>query len=312
MNNSEKTPMVLILMGTYNGEAYIREQLDSIALQTHKKWNLLISDDGSDDTTIDIAREWAKEVGFEKVIIRNGPKQGFAQNFLSMACDPTLKSDFYAFADQDDVWHPNKIQIGLDALLKIEKCDGPKLYCGRTTYVNEKLDIFSESPIFNRSPSFRNALVQSLAGGNTMIFDNSVKNLLEKTGRLNIVSHDWWLYQLISGVGGTVYYDKTPLVLYRQHKYALVGGNSSWRAQFRRNYQALNGRFKKYLDINIKSLEMVQNSLTLKNQEILLLFIKLRKAKFKSRLKTLIKIRIYRQKIVGTLGIHALAIINKL
>ena len=110
-------PSVLILMGTFNGEKYIREQLDSIAAQSHKNWRLVMSDDGSTDRTLEIARRWAEEVGEDRVDIVDGPRQGFAQNFLSMACDPSLNADFYAFCDQDDVWMPRKLEVALSHLV---------------------------------------------------------------------------------------------------------------------------------------------------------------------------------------------------
>jgi hypothetical protein len=76
--------------------------------------------------------------------------------------------------------------------------------------------------------------VQSIAGGNTMVFNPAAKALLEAAGSLNVISHDWWLYILVMAAGGKVYYDPTPYIYYRQHPAALIGGNTSLSAKLKR------------------------------------------------------------------------------
>ena len=92
------------------------------------------------------------------------------------------------------------------------------VYCGRTSYVDAKLRKSGISPLFLLPKTFRNALIQIVAGGNTMVFNQRAKEYLEKAGPVNHLSHDWWVYQLITGVGGVIFYDPAPGVLYRQHK----------------------------------------------------------------------------------------------
>jgi hypothetical protein len=128
------------------------------------------------------------------------------------------------------------------------------------------------SPMFVFPPSFRNALVQSIAGGNTMIFNQAAKNLIEKVGMVDVPSHDWWLYQLISGVEGIVYYDKVPQILYRQHEFALVGGNNTFPAKIERVWMLLQGRFQNWNTQNIMVLKQVEHLLVKNHQEILNLF----------------------------------------
>jgi glycosyltransferase involved in cell wall biosynthesis len=200
-------PAIFILMGTYNGEAFLAEQLLSIENQSHKNWRLVISDDGSSDATLTIAREFQKKWGSDRLAIREGPIQGFCTNFLSMACDPTIKADYYAFSDQDDVWNNDKLSKALRYFTAENHLETPRLYCGRVQLADKNLVLLGLSPLFEMPRSFRNALVQSIAGGNTMVFNQSAKELLEKAGLQHVVSHDWWLYQIIKGAGGVVYYD---------------------------------------------------------------------------------------------------------
>src|SRR5262249_8769850 len=92
---------VAILMCTKNGAAFIDDQLRSIAGQAHKNWILIVSDDGSDDGTVAKLERFA-EVQPQKVMIRKGPGKHVCANFLSLANDPTIEADYFAFSDQDD------------------------------------------------------------------------------------------------------------------------------------------------------------------------------------------------------------------
>ena len=81
---------------------------------------------------------------------------------------------------------------------------------------------------------FKVCLVQSVAGGNTMVFNNKMKQLFESTGLVAVVSHDWWGYQIATGSGGEVFYDPKPHILYRQHSESLIGGNASFLSKLER------------------------------------------------------------------------------
>lgn len=92
-------PLVAILMGTMNGARFLSEQLDSLELQTHKNWILIASDDGSTDDTLIILKAYQAKWPDGKLMIKEGPKSGFCANFQSIACDPGIKADYYAFCD---------------------------------------------------------------------------------------------------------------------------------------------------------------------------------------------------------------------
>ena len=109
-NEPHSSPLICILMSTYNGGKFLSEQLESIDNQTHKNWRLVISDDGSSDNTLTIAKQFQDKWGSDRLEIRQGPQQGFCQNFLSMACDNTIRAGLYAFSDQDDIWMPDKLE----------------------------------------------------------------------------------------------------------------------------------------------------------------------------------------------------------
>ncbi len=302
---------VAILMSTYNGQQFLAEQLQSIEQQAHRNWRVLLSDDGSSDDTLLIAKQFQQQWGNDRLLIRQGPKQGFCLNFLSMACDPIIKADYYAFSDQDDVWMADKLARALAYFESVSEPSLPRVYCGRTQNVDEQLNSLGYSPLFALPRSFRNALVQSIAGGNTMVFNQAAKELIEQAGLLKVVSHDWWLYQLIKGAGGVVFYDPEPSILYRQHANGLVGANLSIGARYDRFIFAINGGFKQWNTINYEALCSVKHLLTKDSRDILKLFGAFRGAKFKDRVRLLEVCGLYRQTWQGTISLWIATLINK-
>lgn len=304
--------LVAILLCTYNGARFLAEQLDSLEKQTHQNWIVIASDDGSTDSTLEILRQYKSKWPAGKLTIRRGPQKGFCQNFLSLACDPNIRANYYAFCDQDDVWLPEKLNVALENIAGNQQAEVPYLYCGRTKYVTEKLKPCGMSPLFVFPPSFRNALVQSIAGGNTMVFNQAAKLLMEKVGLVDVPSHDWWLYQLISGVEGYVFYDHHPQLLYRQHKNALVGGNTSMQSKLSRMLLVFFGRFKEWNQRNIFALEGCANILANHNLDILKIFKKLRQANLKDRIRLIEVCGIYRQTKKDTLNLYLATLLNKI
>ena len=305
-------PLVAILLCTYNGARFLAAQLDSLQAQTHQNWVVIASDDGSTDQTLEILQKYEAKWPSGKLTIRSGLQKGFCQNFLFLACDPEIKADYYAFCDQDDVWLPPKLSIALENIADNQEGQTPYLYCGRTIYVDDQLKPCGISPLFVFPKTFRNALVQSVAGGNTMVFNQSAKSLIEQAGTLKVVSHDWWIYLLITGVEGVVFYDPVPQVLYRQHEYALVGGNNSFSARIERIWMLFQGRFQNWNTQNINALKQVNHLLVRNNQEILMLFELLRGGGIKDRFRLMEVCGLYRQTRWGTLSLFLANLINKI
>jgi glycosyltransferase involved in cell wall biosynthesis len=304
-------PLVAVLLCTYNGARFLAEQLDSLEAQTHQNWVVIASDDGSTDQTLEILQQYQAKWPAGKLTIRSGPQKGFCQNFLSLACDPEIKADYYAFCDQDDVWMPSKLNVGIE-VLRSHSDDTARLYCGRTTYISAGGRVIGQSPRFLHPKTFRNALVQCVAGGNTMIFNAKAKALLELGPKVDVPSHDWWLYQLVTGYGGGINYDLNPLVKYRQHPKSLVGKNTSLVSRLERLGLVLNGRFKAMITANINAINTMPNFLTKENEDIFNLFIEMRTRKLKDRLRLIEVCGIYRQSWQGTFSLLIAAILKRI
>lgn len=310
MLNEKGVPKIAILMCTYNGARYLTEQIDSLLQQVGCDWRLYVSDDGSTDETLSILKSYQDRLGTAKILIRQGPSRGYAINFLSLAADKSIRADYYAFCDQDDVWLPNKLEVAIDSLKQCAEAR-PALYCGRTRYTTNQLKPYGLSPCFAFPPCFRNALVQSIAGGNTMLFNQMSKVIVEKSGVRTIVSHDWWLYQLVSGCGGVVVYDPVPYILYRQHGDALIGENQKLLARAKRIVLLIRGRFKNWNSIHIQALTQCSQMLSSEAKLVLETFKTLRAGRLKDRVRLVEVAGLYRQTFAGTVSLYIAAIFNK-
>ncbi len=311
INPAAVPPRVAILMGTKDGAPFLGEQLQSFADQSHPNWFLVVSDDRSRDATREMIQRFAATRP-QRVILRDGPQRGVTANFLSLAADPTIAADFFAFSDQDDVWRADKLARAL-AHLAAAPQGAPALYCGRTELMTEDGRVYGLSPLFRRAPSFRNALVQSLGGGNTMVFNRVAKSLLETVGEQNVVLHDWWLYQLVSAAGGAVFYDPQPMLNYRQHAANLIGSNQGRQARLLRIRAMLGGRFRSWNETNLAALRRLPEQLiTPENRRTLDLFAAARNAGLAKRLACLRRSGVYRQTMLGNLGLIAAAVLNRI
>jgi glycosyltransferase involved in cell wall biosynthesis len=302
---------VAILMGTKNGVAFIDAQLQSIANQTHENWKLIVSDDGSTDETILKVEQFAAS-HHQKIMVRKGDNEGVSANFLRLAIDPSIEADYFAFSDQDDIWHKDKLQRALAWFASVP-AEVPCMYCGRTELMADNGRTYGLSPLFTRPPGFQNALVQSLGGGNTMVFNRPAKKLLQEAATIDVVLHDWWLYQLVSGAGGIVHYDPEPVLKYRQHPHNVIGSNLGWWSGLIRVRMILNGRFRRWNDTNIAALQhLPPHLLGPKNKDVLTLLAKARRAPMLKRLIYLRRSGVYRQTLLGDIGLFVAATINRI
>jgi glycosyltransferase involved in cell wall biosynthesis len=308
----KRSPHLAILMGTYNGENFLEEQLDSIERQDYKNWTLYVNDDGSKDKTLDILKAYQKKWGVKKLIIRRGPKKGFCQNFLQIITDKKIHADLYFLSDQDDVWMPHKLS---HTLKKISQLDAskPNLYCARTTYVSsDAKKILGQSDIFLKLPSFRNAIVQSIAGGNTMAFNKHLKDHVQKHCGADVVSHDWWLYILNELKGGQTLYDNESTILYRQHSRSLIGANTGFIAKLRRLRMLLSGTYRRFNTMHLEAFNKLSIESAKTNIDLIDQFLIMRDEPLLERWRMIHELGLYRQSWDGQLALYLGAILHKL
>jgi len=302
---------IVILLCTYNGARFLPQQLASYEAQDFADWRLFASDDGSQDRTLSLLEAFREKHGADKVHIRRGPCRGFVANFLSLICDPAVRGAYYALSDQDDIWSADKLSRARRVLGEVP-ADAPAVYCARTRLIDEAGGEIGLSTLYGRAPHFRNALAQSLAGGNTMVLNENVRRLLMQAGPdVNIASHDWWIYLAITAVGGKVLYDSYPTVSYRMHARNVIGSNDTAGAQMVRARLLWQGRFKSWADMNVAALERIETLMTDDNRRTFDLFRRSRKRGLVPRVCGLVRSGIHRQSRLGDIGLLVAAIAGK-
>jgi len=200
--------LVSIAMATYNGELYLKEQLDSILDQTYNNLEIIICDDLSNDKTIEIIKEYQKLDSRIQLYI-NETNLGFKNNFEKAIS--LCKGDFIALADQDDIWEENKIEVLTDCIGQYD------LIHSAASLIDENSNIIS--PLWIKQDDFKytftKLVFRNTITGCTLLFK---KELLKEFSPIPSGEkyHDWWLALLASKNNGITYYDK-PLTKYRQH-----------------------------------------------------------------------------------------------
>lgn len=231
-NKRDEQKKIAILLATRDGEKYIGEMLDSLLAQTFQDFVCYIHDDGSSDGTLQVVSRYLEKYP-EKFQLLEGPFQGEAKkNFLWML--GRVDASLYMFADQDDVWLPEKIEKTLGVF-----CSLPGKYrCVFTDmYVtDEKLRITSDSMIrlIGRDPKrtrYGQIMIDNPAAGCTMLFDRALRDkALQLKNPEHIEMHDQWVL-VLGALFGTVAAVDEPLVYYRQHGDNAMGAEEEQAVQ---------------------------------------------------------------------------------
>ncbi len=289
--NQESQP-VTVLMAVHQGASHLEEQLDSLTTQEHENWQLVVSIDGEDDGCAKIIENHAAGNRISQI---SGPGKGAAANFLHLMrqVDP---GNYWAFSDQDDFWLPHKLSRAIERLEGVS-WNTPAMYHSRCLITDDSLDNHRISPARPKPPSFANALVQNIAGGNTIVLNPAASRLVHAAAQDvdDVTVHDWWLYQLITGAGGVVVHDDAPSLLYRQHGANLIGANDGMRARARRLRMVMDGTYKGWMETNLKALKTCAPYFTPENRRLLRRVMAARRQPLAVRMKMLREAGIHRQ-----------------
>lgn len=217
-----------ILLATYNGEKYLNEQIDSIINQTYTNWKLLIRDDGSEDRTFEILKEYEKRDERINILRDNKGNLGFVKNFEELLKNSS--EEFIMFSDQDDYWLENKIEkyIGVLENLDAEKLKKPLLIHSNSFVCDEKLNILKKN--------FIDSKVALQYGGNGYFFAYFVQGSTTLINRKlinlglpflrSVTLHDRYFHLLVEFFGNRIFIDES-LIKYRQHRNNEIGAKSS-------------------------------------------------------------------------------------
>lgn len=233
---------VCVVLASYNGQKYIREQLDSIAAQEGVEVSLLVRDDGSRDATQEILEQYQATGALRWY---TGEHLNVAQGFLELLRNAP-KADYYAFCDQDDVWLPDKLSAAV-AMLKLEDPEIPLMYYCATTLVDEKLDFLMEHPVHENRTDLARFVMNDMSG-NTIVMNGKLKEALCAAEKPNISIHDKWCLQVCLALGGKCIGDPKSHILYRQHGKNTIGMELSFGDKVRKFFRVIDTPHDKNLD----------------------------------------------------------------
>lgn len=213
---------VIVLMSTYNGAQYIEEQMDSILGQNDVDVSVLVRDDGSKDSTVSVLKRYAKD-NDNVVLVDDSDNLGVGNSFMRLL-STSENYDYYAFADQDDVWDNDKIRVAIDS---IGDTNQPVLYCCNQRCVDRELHFLHNRFMEDYEvPSLINAVIANYFAGCTMVMNRALREVLldgeiVPSDFFDHRIHDAWI-TCVALANGKIIYDKHPHMDFRR-----IGSNYS-------------------------------------------------------------------------------------
>lgn len=292
-------PTVAVLMAVFRDARFLPEQLASVHAQDHRNLVLWVSRDCDAEEVGGVLAKYEALFEARRFVLRSGPRRGAAANFLSLLFDPGIDADYFAYADQDDIWETGKLSRAV-AWLERVPAGVPALHCSRSRLIDEDGREVGLAPFHGaRPPGFRNALMQNIASGHSMTINRAARDLLRASGAREVPFHDWWTYLLVAGAGGHIRYDPDPCVRHRQHDRNLTGMPAGFGKRLRR--AAASGQKAETVAATLRALNRAAYLLTPENQRILAAYGRALERHLPLRLWGVARLGLYRQARFGTL-----------
>lgn len=295
---------ICVLLSSYNGEKFITEQIDSILKQEGVDVKLIVRDDGSTDGTVSILEDYSQK---GLLSFYTGANLGWKRSFLDLMLNAP-ESDFYAFSDQDDYWHPNKLVNAISALTQLP-C-GSNLYISNTIYWKNEYKKVTRTipPLTNKE----HCLIWCIGPGCTMVFNKELLKLIQDAPPKIEIAHDKRLQQVAS-LFGSIYYDMNSYIDYRQHGNNQLGATLSIKENFRRRFRYYmsfhNSDILRYEALDLMSCygHLLSNE-SLSSCELMASY----KSKISAYFKMLFSTKFVHEKLMTTLAFKLMILLRKL
>lgn len=295
---------IQILVSTYNGERFLRKQLDSLVSQTCKNFEILIRDDGSRDGTIDILREYEKK--YENIRVFEGRNTGVTKSFFELL--KLSNADYIAFCDQDDIWLPNKVEHAVSLIQQHENNGKTSvLYMSNKILIDAEGNIIKDNLHIKYKPGFSNALVENICTGCTSVLNKELVDSIKEHIPNNAVIHDWWCY-LVGTYLGTVIFDDDAYIQYRQHGNNVLGQSATFFGTIRAKIRHLK-RSRGKLQLQLTEFRKFYQGDFEKDRKVELV---LDSTHFLSKIKVVFGKVVYRQQRLDGIVTRVLILINRM
>ena len=226
MKKINKKPKVQILLATYNGEKFLREQLDSIVNQEYESWELLIHDDGSADNTISILNEYQNNYPKKvRILFDQNIFASASKNFFHLIKHRSIDADLYCLCDQDDIWDKSRLKLIIKRYnfkegkkpvlihsdLSLIDANGKLIEKSHNKLINNQKNLITKSTVLYYNP----------IPGCAMTINSALADKISYCRYM--VMHDWWILLCAIEENSTMIYIDFPLVKYRQHSGNVLG-----------------------------------------------------------------------------------------
>jgi len=308
MNQSKR---VTVLLSTYNGAPYIGEQLDSILNQSYKNIKIIVRDDGSKDGTQDVLKEYESK-GLIQAIC--GENMGVTKSFFWLLANAG-EADYYSFAEQDDVWLPNKLERAIEHLEKVDNTI-PQIFASAYDYYDSQMKFIGKGPqIAHPNSLVRTLVVTQIYLGFTMVVNPVTKKLIDESDTVNMelkCYHDYWLTLMGLSLGNIIY-DPVVTIKYRRHENNVSTLKTSfWEIQKERIQKFLFGKeLQSYQDSIYDFYKLYKGRMKEKDRKKFRLFIN-KKYSLKKAIKKCFYPERYRDKWLDEIGLRVFCLIGKI
>lgn len=240
MEINNELPKVAVLMATYNGERYLREQIDSILAQQHVSVGLFVRDDRSVDATVTIIKEYADKTGRVFLLPSRETQLRVTKNFYSIVKETELSAfDYMCYSDQDDIWQTDKLHQAIKAI----EVNNAQCYASNLTRVDASGALLKERSLLKRligylfnsksgkQTAYDHYFEAASAGCTLVLKKNAAVYFQQRVGEIyetipEDTSHDWSTYAITRLGGFTWFIDERSFIFYRQHAENAYGANA--------------------------------------------------------------------------------------
>lgn len=260
-----------VLMSTYNGEKYLREQVESIMAQENVHTILTVRDDGSTDGTIRLVKELMREYP-DRIRLCRGNNVGYKRSFTKLL-DYAEPADFYAFSDQDDVWMSEKLDKAVEMIVSSGEAEGVVLYASSDIVTDEELNQTGYHDVSDMPVSIESFYSRARIAGCTYVFTPKCRELSARFNHIRfregaVPDHDF-IVGTVALSCGQLLIDGNAYIYHRRMRSSATSGGNGIIQRIKVESELVFGRNGVQSSVARASLELLKGDLDPEAEEFL-------------------------------------------